>query len=211
LLLFTCSVAAPALAATTVKKKVVKKTVVKKKVAKKKIVKKKIVKKTVTTVRPKFPVDSGRPVAPPPAAAKAVEVRPAPAPKPAPAKSNYFIEGGLAGGSAAFELGYGQQQSDNLYLSGAAGYAIGNKFGILVLDVIRASYQFDTMFVGAGLNYAMYSALVADVPGLAPGSLPSQNMFGVELFGGMRLNQSMSVKAGWSSALGLRAAVGYEF
>jgi hypothetical protein len=177
-------------------------------VVQKKVVKKKVVKKPVRPVaRPKFPVDKGRVVAPSPKPAPVVV---APAPPPL-RKAGWFVEGGLAGGAGAVEAGYGRRITDNLYLSGAAGYGVGGGFGVVVIDPLRINYEFGRYFAGAGLNYAMYSsANVQNVPGLAPGKISSQNMLGAELLGGLRL-EKIVLMAGYGSALGIRVSAGYEF
>jgi hypothetical protein len=210
LLLFTCAVAAPSFAAVKkpAKKKVTAKKAKKKKAAvKKKVVKKKIVRKTVVTARPKFPVAAARVVEAPAPAPHPIIMPPVPEPKPA-GKAGWFVEGGPAGGALAVEGGYRKQFSDKLYVSGAAGYAIGSGFGIVVLDLARVQYDLGTYYVGGGLSYAMYSKAVKNVPGL--GNVTNQNLAGVEVTGGMRINERLSARVGYSTCLGLRGAVSYD-
>ena len=107
------------------------------------------------------------------------------------------------------EGGYGKQFGDKLYVSGAAGYAIGSGFGIVVLDPLRASYDLGNYYAGAGLSYAMYSKLVKNVPGL--GNITDKNLAGIELFGGARINEQLSARLGYSTCLGLRGSIGYRF
>jgi hypothetical protein len=146
-----------------------------------------------------------------PAAPKATPVATsAPAVQPVAAlRAGFFYEGGLAGGAGALEVGYGRAISDRLYLSGAAGYGVGSGFGVVIIDPIKATYDLGGFFAGGGLNYAMYSALVSGVPGIS-GTISNKNMFGVEVFAGKQFDK-LSAKLGYSTALGLRFGVGYEF
>lgn len=145
--------------------------------------------------RPVFPKDSGSneavvlPVAepvPPPA------VKPV---SPAPSRSGFFAEGGLAGGGLAIEAGWRRGQTDKLSLSGAAGYIFGVSNGVVLLDPIRLSCDLGTYMVGAGANCAFYS---------------DKTLLGIEVFASRQFNK-ITGRIGYSSALGLRAGIGYEF
>lgn len=146
------------------------------------------------------------------------EVAPKVVPKTTPAvepakirKSMFFVEGGLGGGSGVIELCYGREISDNMMLSGGIGYGVGSGFGVVVLDPLRVNYNMGTFTVGGGLNYAMYSsASITNVPGLS-GKIPSQNIFGGELFAAKNIRDKISGRIGYSTALGFRASLGYEF
>lgn len=149
------------------------------------------------------------PATPATPAVKAEAANPAPAEAPAPGKAGFFYEGGLAGGGAALEFGYGKSLNNKVYLSGALGGAAGSGFSVIILDPIRISYDMGSYMVGAGLNYAMYSNLVTGVPGLS-GTIPNKNMFGAEVFAAKQFGKLVGT-VGFSTALGLRAVVGYLF
>ena len=201
---FIFGLAAPSFSAVQKKKVVQKKRVVKKKSYYRRIVRN----WPKGGPRPVFPQDSGQ---------KAVVGTPPPAPKPAPpqpapkppAKAGFFAEGGMAGGAMAAELGYGRSFGEKLYLSGAAGYAVGNQYRVLVLDPIRASFDLKQFVVGAGLNYAAYSDYVANIPGFS-GTIPNKNLFGFEVFAGKQFGDLIG-KIGYSTALGLRAGAAMNF
>lgn len=135
-----------------------------------------------------------------------------PAPAAAPVvsvnKAGFFVEGGLAGGAGAVELGYGRTVNDKLSLSGAVGYSVGNGYGVTVLDPIGLVYNLGAFTLGAGLNYAMYSSIVTNIPGLS-GNIANQNMFGIELSAGKNFGK-VAGKLGYSTALGLRAGLIYN-
>lgn len=168
--------------------------------------------------RPVFPTDQGE-KAPVVAQAPAPAIAPDPVPAPPkilpvaavaqPVKTSFLVEGGLAGGAAALELGYSRAVNDKISLSGALGYAVGSGYGVVLLDPVRATYDFGAAFVGAGLNYAIYSSLVTNIPGLA-GTISNKNMFGVELFAAKQFGRYTG-RVGYSTALGLRVAAGYPF
>lgn len=122
-------------------------------------------------------------------------------------KAGWFAEGGFGGGALLIEAGYGKMK-DNVYWSGGAGYAMGSGFSVLVLDPIRATFALKDYSLGLGLNYAMYSAIVSNVPGIS-GTLPNKNMFGLEVFATKKFDRLIG-RLGYSSALGLRASVIYE-
>lgn len=107
---------------------------------------------------------------------------------PLPAKTGFFAAGGLAGGELAIEGGYGRAMGDNYTLSGGLGLTTGGMF----LDLVRATFDFkDSIFLGAGLNLARLG-------------------FGLEVIGGKKFGR-LSGRIGFSSVLGLRLGVGYEF
>ncbi len=145
-----------------------------------------------------------------PAPAPVVETVAAPtAASPAqPGKAGWFAEGGLAGGAAAVELGYGKSLGGALGVSGAVGYALGNKYGVVVVDLARLTYNAGGMFFGAGLNYAMYSDIIKDIPGIS-GNISNKNLAGLEVFAGKKFGK-YSGRIAYSTALGLRAGVGYD-
>ncbi|MFA5112868.1 MAG: undecaprenyl-diphosphate phosphatase [Candidatus Margulisiibacteriota bacterium] len=190
-------------------KKPAKKVTVKKKAPAKKKVKKRRVRRPYYPLgsRPKFPVAAAEKPRPEPAPAPII-MPPVPERKPE-GKAGWFAEGGLAGGALAITGGYGKQFSDKLYVSGAAGYAVGSGFGIVVLDPVRVSYDLGNYYVGAGLNYAMYSKLVKNIPGL--GNISEKNLAGIELLGGLKINERLSARLGYSTCLGLRVSAGYLF
>jgi len=132
----------------------------------------------------------------------------APVPVAQSAKAGWFVEGGLAGGAAAAELGYGRSLNNNLSLSGALGYAVGNKYGVVVVDLARLTYGSGDLVFGAGLNYAMYSDIIANIPGIS-GNISNKNLAGLEVFAGKRFGR-YSGRVAYSTALGLRAGVGYD-
>ena len=108
----------------------------------------------------------------------------------APARDFFFAEGGLGGGGVAAEIGYQRTMNEKISLSGAGGFVAGGDGGV-VLDLVRATYDLNNMFAGAGINCA-------------------RNMFGLELFAGKKFNR-WSARVGYSGILGVRAAAGYEF
>ena len=126
------------------------------------------------------------------------EPAPPPAIKPvssAPARNGFFAEGGLAGGGLAIEAGWMRRQTDKLAWSGAAGYIFGVSNGVVLLDPIRLSCDLGTYMVGAGANCALYS---------------DKTLLGIEVFASRQFNK-ITGRIGYSSALGLRAGIGYEF
>ena len=220
-LLFALSAAAPSFAATKTPAKKSAKGAVPAgrqgsasggKIAVKKKAKKRRVRRVYYPLgsRPKFPTDHG-PVKLEPVEPVSQEiVAPPPPPAPVSAKGSWFAEGGLGGGALAVEGGYKYKYSDKINLCAAGGYAIGNKFSIVVLDLAQVRYELaPAYFVGGGLTYAMYSALVSGVTGLS-GTIPNQNMFGVELLGGYKRDR-LTIRAGYNTALGLRLSAGYDF
>jgi hypothetical protein len=148
--------------------------------------------------RPVFPkAGEDKPVPADPLALTSVSTMPVSA-KPAadpPAKAFFFAEGGLAGGGLAAELGYGRSLKEKLTLSGAAGYIFGAGSGAFLLDPIRLTCDLGAYLVGAGANCAFYS---------------DKNLLGIEVFAARQFNK-VTGKIGYSSALGLRAGVGYVF
>ncbi len=202
---FMFSLSGPSLSLVK-KAPVKKKTKVKVKVTKKKVT----VKVKAAGARPVFPVDTG------PKVKKEIEVKvvPKPTPKPEPrARGGWFAEAGYGGGGLVVEGGYGGLElMRNINYSAAAGIGIGSGYTVVILDLARVMYDMGKYYVGGGINYAMYSSpTVQNVPGLSSGRIPSQNMLGIELLGGMRVADRISARAGYSTALGLRAAVAYEF
>jgi hypothetical protein len=193
---------------STVKKAPVKKTKVKVKVTKKKVK----VKVKTTGARPVFPVEKGPEKV---TVTKEIKIivapRPEPKPEPKP-RARIFAEGGYGAGGLVIEGGYGGLElMKKVNFSAAAGIGIGSGFSVIILDLARVTYDVEKFFVGGGINYAMYSSPnVRDIPGLS-GRIPSQNMLGVELLGGMHIADKISARLGFSTAMGLRAAVGYEF
>jgi opacity protein-like surface antigen len=107
----------------------------------------------------------------------------------------YFAEGGLAGGGLAAELGYGRNLKEKLTLSGAAGYIFGGGSGAFVLEPLRLTCDLGAYLVGVGIEGAFYS---------------DKNLSGIEVFAARQFNK-ITGKIGYSSALGLRAGVGYDF
>lgn len=201
---FIFSLSGPSFSA--VKKAPVKKTKIKVKVTKKKVK----VKVKATAARPVFPVDKG--------SKKIVVTReikviaaPKPALKPEP-RARIFAEGGYGAGGLVVEAGYGGLElMKKLNFSVAAGLGMGSGYSVVVLDLARVTYEMDKFYAGGGINYAVYSSPnVQDVPGIS-GRIPNQNMFGVELLGGMRVRDNIFLKTGFSTALGIRASIGYEF
>ena len=77
------------------------------------------------------------------------------------------------------------------------------------MDIGRIAYDSGKFFWGGGVSYALYSEIVTDILGFS-GKIANKNLLGAELFGGMRLKQIIG-KLGYSSSLGVRASVGYEF
>lgn len=194
---------------SAVKKAPVKKTKVKVKVTKKKVK----VKVKAAGARPVFPVDTGPKKV---TVTKVIEIKVAPRPEPKPeprARGRWFAEAGYGGGGLVIEGGYGGLElMKKVDFSAAAGIGIGSGFSVIILDLARVTYDMEKFFVGGGINYAMYSSPnVQNVPGLASGKIPSQNMLGVELLGGTRVADNIFVRAGYSTAMGLRVAVAYEF
>jgi hypothetical protein len=123
----------------------------------------------------------------------AAEQAPPSAVKPvssAPARNGFFAEAGLAGGGLALELGLMRGQ-----LSGAAGYIFGVSNGVVLLDPIRLTCDLGTYMVGAGANCVFYS---------------DKTQLGIEVFAARQFNK-ITGRIGYSSALGLRAGVGYAF
>lgn len=141
-------------------------------------------------------------------AASAAPAAPAVAPTAPAKKAGLFVEGGLAGGAAAVELGYGRAMNDKLSLSGAVGYSVGNGYGVAVLDAVRLNYEFGALMIGAGLNYAIYSTIVSNIPGIS-GNISNKNLLGVELSIGKNFGKMIG-KIGYSTALGLRAGLIYN-
>jgi hypothetical protein len=212
LLVFIFSLGAPALAAAkkkvAVKKKVVvvKKKVVKK--AKKAPVKRSVRKRWPAGGRPVFPVYKGK--APPPAEKKAIVIAPVPERPKKAMKSGFFAEGGLGGGALLLSGGYQVGLMDKMTYAFEAGYGIGSNYNVMVLDLARVSYDMGSFFLGGGMNYAMYSDTPSNILGLS-GKLSSKNMLGIEVLGGTRFRDNMVARVGYSTALGLRASVSYEF
>jgi len=132
----------------------------------------------------------------------------APAPSAQSVKSGLFVEGGLAGGAAALEIGYGRHLNNTLALSGALGYALGNKYGVVVIDLARLTYNAGGMFYGGAINYAMYSDIITSIPGIS-GNISNKNLAGLEVFAGKNFGR-YSGRIAYSTALGLRAGVGYD-
>jgi hypothetical protein len=182
-------------------------------VKKKKVVKKKRYYRRIVR---NWPKGGPRPVFPNASGERTIVVVPAPAPKPVlpqPSKplvkAGFFAEGGMAGGAMAAELGYGRSFGEKLVLSGAAGYAVGNRYGVVVFDPIRATFDLKNLFVGAGLNYAAYSEYVTGIPGFS-GTISNKNLFGFEVFAGKQFGDLIG-KIGYSTALGLRAGAAMNF
>ena len=78
-----------------------------------------------------------------------------------------------------------------------------------MLDLARLNYKREGFTWGGGFTYAMYSALVSEIPGLS-GQLPNKSLLGVELaclkdFG------KLTGRLAFNTALGIRAALIYEF
>ena len=166
-----------------------------------------------TGARPVFPVDTGPKKV---TVTKVIEIKVAPRPEPKPeprARGGWFAEGGYGAGSLVIEGGYGGLElMKKVNFSAAAGLGIGSGSSVVVLDLARVTYDMEKYYVGGGINYAMYSTPnVQNVPGLAAGKIPSQNMLGVELLGGMRVTDKILARAGYSTAMGFRVAVAYEF
>jgi hypothetical protein len=193
---------------SAVKKAPAKKAKVKVKVTKKKVK----VKVKATGTRPVFPVDTGPKKV---TVTKVIEVKVAPRPEPKPeprARGRWFAEAGYGGGGLVIEGGYGGLElMKKINFSAAAGLGMGSGYSVVVLDLARITYDMGKFYAGGGINYAMYSSPnVQDVPGLS-GRIPSQNMLGVELLGGMRVADNMFARLGFSTAMGLRVSAGYEF
>jgi hypothetical protein len=125
-----------------------------------------------------------------------------------PAKAGWFVEGGLAGGAAALELGYGKSLNGTYSVSGALGYALGNKYGVVVLDLARLTYASGDLFAGAAVNYAMYSDIISNIPGIS-GNISNKNLVGLEVFAGKRFGR-YSGRLAYGTALGLRAGLGCD-
>jgi hypothetical protein len=146
--------------------------------------------------RPVFPkAGDDRPVAAEPTPAPVLPTPPKPVADP-PAKTFLFVEGGVAGGGAAAEVGYGRTLKEKLTLSGAVGYVFGVSNGIFVLDPVRLTCDLGNYMVGAGANCAFYN---------------DKNLIGIEVFAAKQFNAKVSGKIGYSSALGLRAGLAYQF
>lgn len=212
LITFSFSVLSPALAAKKAKKKI-KKKIVKVQKKKKAKAKKKVVK--YRGPRPKFPIYKEKeelpPPPPPPQVIEPETGKPVYAAKP---QSALFSEGGIGGGALLFSLGYRRAVLDKIDLEAGVGYGLGSGYGVLVLDVARAVYTLPDYFAGAGINYVSYSATVGSLLGV--GKIPSLSVLGLEIFGGKRLgnlfgNGNISVRAGYSTALGLRLSGALEF
>lgn len=139
------------------------------------------------------------------AAPKPKMVKPVPA---SPARSAMLVEAGFGGGAGVFELVYQRKINDRLSYSGGLGYGVGNKYGVLILDVARLSMEMGAFTVGLGATYASYSNLVADIPGLS-GTIPNKSMFGFELLAGKSFGK-ISARLAYNTALGLRAALSYN-
>lgn len=128
-------------------------------------------------------------------------------------KSNFALESGFGGGGIILELGYQRKISDKINYTAGLGYAIGNQYGVVILDVARVHSDLGSYVIGGGLNYAMYSSLVSGVLGLS-GTIPSKNILGLELFWGKRFafqgHEAVGM-VGYNTALGLRLTASFEF
>ncbi len=161
------------------------------------------------TKRPVFPVDKTKKAAPAPPA-KVVKPEPKVV-KKAPAavsRSALALEGGLGGGAGVIELVYRRDINKNISYSGGLGYGVGNKYGVLVLDLARLSMGMGAFSVGLGATYASYSNLVTDIPGLS-GTIPNKSLFGIELMAGREFGK-IGARLAYNSALGIRFSGSYE-
>ena len=132
-----------------------------------------------------------------------------PVQKKTPNNMVFFGEAGLGGGALVLEMGLRRQLNDKWDYCAGVGYGIGSKYGVVVLDLARLNYKREGFTWGGGFTYAMYSALVSEIPGLS-GQLPNKSLLGVELaclkdFG------KLTGRLAFNTALGIRAALIYEF
>jgi hypothetical protein len=132
-----------------------------------------------------------------------------PVQKKTPNNMVFFGEMGLGGGTLVLEMGLRRQLNDKWDYCAGVGYGIGNKYGVVVLDLARLNYKREGFTWGGGLTYAMYSAMVAEIPGLS-GQLPNKSMLGVELAGLKKIGR-LTGRLAYNTALGIRAALIYEF
>lgn len=138
------------------------------------------------------------------------KVAPAAAPaKPAQsaAKRGFFVEAGYGAGGGVAEIGISRPFREGLVLSGGLGLGVGSGYSVVVIDPIRATFDRGQYALGLGLNYAIYSTLV-DIPGV--GSLSNRNVLGLEVFGQKEINKYLA-RVGYSTALGLRASLIFDF
>ena len=119
----------------------------------------------------------------------------------------WLLTGGFGGGAGLLKVGY-TLPVKNFNLTGDVGYALGNSFSVMVGD-IQGIFGIGNNRLGVELTAANYSKSVTNVPGIS-GNIDQGTKIGAGIFFGMPFRGVM-LQAGYNSALGLNANVGYKF
>ncbi|HVN67973.1 MAG TPA: hypothetical protein VMT55_06335 [Candidatus Sulfotelmatobacter sp.] len=198
-----CAVPAPAAVKKTVTVKKTAKTTVKKKIRKKPVRRLGISRYLhMKGPRPVFPKDAGVAAAPAPPPPPPPKPLPPPVPvKPAQTR-NWIPKAGFSGGALMLGIDYRVAPMwDSVDLLAGVGYGFGNNYSVLAVTAGGACQVKDNYYVGASLDLANYSQ--------SGSGFNAGTALGIGVFGGTVLHDKWQLQAGYSSALGLNARVGY--
>jgi hypothetical protein len=123
-------------------------------------------------------------------------------------KSGFILDGGYAGGAGLFKVGYLFPIRENLDLTIAAGYGLGNGFSIMDVEV-SGKMLFGDNFAGLEVGMANFSKSVRGVPGVS-GTINSGSNTGFGLFVGKKMGK-VTIKVGYNTVFGLNAGMLYQF
>lgn len=126
-----------------------------------------------------------------------------------PPKPYFLISAGLGGGALMIQGSYNHPLTQNFFLGGGAGYAMGkdNSYNVVKAG-LQGLYNFEPIFLGAEASYVKYSDNVTEVPGLS-GTITSEDKFGFGIIVGTEF-KPITIQAGYNTALGITADVGYK-
>ena len=123
--------------------------------------------------------------------------------------SGWGVEAGSAGGAGVVRLDYAKNVKPDWDVMGNAGYGIGNQYNMTVAQLGLLWKGNPAFYAGGFIDYANYSEMVADIPGL-PALIDKGGRTGAGLLIGKDLGK-FNVNLGYGTASGLNLFAQYWF